>query len=310
MQSTTQFQPNRSIVQLKCGIVGAGLLFLIAASGCGGIDFVGHGIKGSGVVAAEDRPISGYSKIDVSGVAKLEWQPGKVHLRVSAEDNLLPHLKTEVVDGTLKIYFDESVRPTKDVVVEATGVSLDGFTGSGATNSTLKNILSKQFALAVNGASQCTISGQVKTLSAECKGASSLHGDQLEAGSAKVAAQGSAKADLRAKELQSVEASGASHVSVSDVNGESVKLDIDGASRCTISGQVKSLKVRATGASNVYADKLKAESVDVDISGSSRLEAAASQRISGSASGAASVHFHGTPETHVETSGAASVKGS
>ena len=312
MPALTRSHPNVPIVRSRAWVLSRGFLLLIVSGGCGGwnVSLVSEAIKGSGVLKTEQRPVAGFSKIDVSSVVKLEWGADEEpSVEVTVEDNLLPHLVTEVTGDTLKIYFKTNVQPTKDVVVKAASPGLDGLIGSGATESTLKGVHSDDFKLALSGSSRCTMSGQAKALSVDCSGASVLKSDQFEAGSTVVATSGSATAGVEAKGLKSVHGSGASNVTVSQVSSEELKMDLSGSSQCTVSGQVNKLTVRAGGAAAVHAAGLKAHSVQVDLSGSSQVDVEAVQSITGGASGSASVRYHGNPTTQaVQTSGSASVQ--
>ncbi len=67
-------------------------------------DFSDNGdrIIGSGVIASETRTVTGFDAVTVSGVGKLEIeQTGTESLTVTAEDNILPLLTSEVMDGQL-----------------------------------------------------------------------------------------------------------------------------------------------------------------------------------------------------------------
>lgn len=283
------------------------LLVFVFLAGCN-LRF-GAGIKGSGVSKTEQRPVAAFTHIEVGSAVHLDWQVAKApSLEVTVEDNLLPHLVTEVVGETLKIHFDTNVNPTKDVVVKAASLGLDGLSGSGATRSTLKGLHSDDFKLVLSGASRCTLSGKVKTLAVDCSGASAAKSDEFEAGSATVATSGASSAEFRAKELHSVSGSGASKVTVSEVNTDELKIHLDGSSRCTLSGQVKRLTIEAAGASTVHAAELKAQAVNVDLSGASHVEVEAVETITGAASGGSQVRYRGPAESKVRTSGAASVR--
>ncbi|MBI3468253.1 MAG: DUF2807 domain-containing protein [Planctomycetes bacterium] len=312
MPLKTRFHADVPVVRSRTWLLGWGFLFLIAALGCARVNvpFSGVGIKGSGVLKTEQRPVAGFSKIDASGAVKLEWQADdEPSLEAAVEDNLLPHLVTEVIGDTLKIYFNTNVQPTKDVVVKAASPGLNGLIGSGATETTLKGVHSDDFKLALSGSSRCMMSGQAKALSVECSGASVLKSDQFEVGSTAVATSGSAMAEVQAKGLKSVHQSGASNVTVSLVSSEELKIDLSGSSHCAVSGQVNKLTIRAGGAAAVHAAELKAQSVQVDLGGSSHVDVEAVQSITGGASGSASVRYHGSPTRQaVQTSGSASVQ--
>jgi Putative auto-transporter adhesin, head GIN domain len=285
-------------------------VFLVLFGGIAGCNLrLGAGIKGSGVSKTEQRPVGAFARIEVGSAVHLDWQTGKEpSLEVTAEDNLLPHLVTEVVGDTLKIYFDVNVNATKDIVVKAASRDLDGLTGSGASQSTLKGVHSDDFKLELSGASQCTLTGHAKSLAVECSGASSAKSDGFEAGAATVVTSGASSAEIPAKKLRSVSGSGASKATVSAIDADELKLELSGSSRCTLSGQVKQLTIEAAGASTVHAAELKAKSVKLDVSGASHIEVEALESITGAAHGGSHVRYLGAAEPKVRTSGGASVQ--
>jgi hypothetical protein len=64
----------------------------------------GDGIVGSGVFVEEDRPMSGFSGVRLLSVASVFIeQGGRESLMLRAEDNVISHVLTEVVGGTLEI---------------------------------------------------------------------------------------------------------------------------------------------------------------------------------------------------------------
>ena len=81
---------------------------LTAAAGCSR-----PGIKGDGVIQTEDRSISEYSKVAVAGGYKIKWSAGRPALNISADQNLLPLIKTVVRGNTLQIDSKEDLRRPK-----------------------------------------------------------------------------------------------------------------------------------------------------------------------------------------------------
>ena len=86
------------------------LLVGAAAPSCGG-DGGGSGgstnpttINGSGIIIEEERPVEGITGIAMFSVGSVYIEQGLTErLVVSGEDNILPHVTTEVVDGVLEI---------------------------------------------------------------------------------------------------------------------------------------------------------------------------------------------------------------
>ncbi len=119
------------------------------------------------------------------------------------------------------------------------------------------------------------------------------------------------KATIRisAPEIDRLEVSGVTKTSLTDVNGESLKIDLSGASKIEVSGEVTDLKVDMNGASKIDAKDLKAENVSIDGSGASRAYVSARGKLSSDLSGASKVSYYGDPgEIVKKNSGASSLR--
>ncbi len=77
------------------------------------------GIKGDGTIKTENRPISDFSALEVSGAYQIKWSSGKPALTISTDQNLLPLITTSVTDNTLRIDSKESLRPTKGITINS-----------------------------------------------------------------------------------------------------------------------------------------------------------------------------------------------
>ena len=93
-----------------------------------GAVFMGPGERGSGNVVTETREVSNFSAIEIDYPAQVFVKQGSPEsLKVEAEDNLMPGLKTEVKNGVLQISYKtekgKHVNPTK--VVKITIVAKD-----------------------------------------------------------------------------------------------------------------------------------------------------------------------------------------
>jgi len=71
---------------------------------CGGIGVGLRGIRGSGRVVEEERPVSDITGVELATLGKLTIEVGqREELRIEAEDNVLQYIETEVRGGTLRI---------------------------------------------------------------------------------------------------------------------------------------------------------------------------------------------------------------
>ena len=110
-------------------------------------------------------------------------------------------------------------------------------------------------------------------------------------------------------ELVELELAGASTGKVTGVKTDKLGLEISGASKVTVDGQVRELNATASGASSINAEGLKTENADADSSGASSITVNATGDLKANASGASSVTYVGDPKSLKQnSSGASSVK--
>ena len=119
-------------IALDVLIIGGALLAILYAPQLGwtspsmltmfndGDSFIGPGERGSGNVISETRAVSDFDRIEISYPATvLVRQGSKESLKIEAEDNLMPNLKTEVRNGRLEVFYrregNKHVNPTKTV---------------------------------------------------------------------------------------------------------------------------------------------------------------------------------------------------
>ena len=78
-------------------------------------------ISGSGNVITQERPVSGFNKIAMSGSGELIITQGsKEGLTVEAEDNIMEYIETEVKDETLELGM-KNVRWIKKIRFQSMG---------------------------------------------------------------------------------------------------------------------------------------------------------------------------------------------
>lgn len=115
---------------------------------------------------------------------------------------------------------------------------------------------------------------------------------------------------ISAPNIENLEVSGVSKVTLTNLKNESLKVDASGASKIKVDGETKNLEVELSGASRLEAENLKAENVSVDGSGASNASVYVSGDLKADLSGASKVIYSGNPKNlEKSTSGASSVKG-
>lgn len=188
------------------------------------------GVKGSGVAASEKRDESEFKSVDVGGVFQVEITAQKDYsVEVSADDNLLQYIKTEVEGDTLKISTEKRINSQTPIIVRISAPNIEHVDASGASKVTVNGLKNSKFGLDTSGASKVDLSGETASLTIDVSGASKIDAENLIAARANVGASGASKVTLNASEELIADASGASKISYAG-NPKNVEKKSSGAS--------------------------------------------------------------------------------
>ncbi len=110
------------------------ILLLIAGITLGGFSSCRFNcVHGSGNVKSEDRKGGDFSRINISGAFKVVIkQDSSMSVKITADDNLLKYIKTEVSDGKLRIYTKRNICKSKEMLVNIGIRNLEELKASGA----------------------------------------------------------------------------------------------------------------------------------------------------------------------------------
>lgn len=168
----------------------------------------------------------------------------------------------------------------------------------------------------VGGVFQVEITAQ-KDFSVEVEGDDNLlqyvktevNGGQLEISLDKrVKTQNPLRIRISAPNIERLEASGASRVTLTNIKNSGFTVDTSGASKLNLSGETENLSIEVSGATEINAEDLKAVDANVNASGASRVSVNVSGELKTEASGASNINYKGTPANVIKhTSGASSV---
>jgi len=226
------------------------LMFLfvsIMLSGCE----IYYGEKGNGNVIKEDRKISSFNAIEVSGAFDVHLTQGsKESLVVEADENLMGLIITEIKGGKLKIYTKENIKKAKELNIYLTFVNIDDIDISGAVELESENKLKfDDLKIESSGASEIELELRVNVMEIETSGASEIN--------------------LRGKaNIVNLSSSGASEMEALDLETATFNIDISGA------GEAKIFVI---------------ETLNVDVSGAASIRYKGDPTVSSSISGAGSV---------------------
>ena len=193
------------------------LTVTLVLSACGGL----FGRGGEGPVTSETRSVTPFTRVDVNNgiLLTIRIDPGlrigaTQPVEVSAQQNLLSIIKTEVLGDTLRIQSSEGFQTSERVEITIVTSTLQGVTLSGGSNGTVEGLDADQFQISLSGGSVLTAGGQADSVVVSASGGSRTELDGLTARTATVDASGGSRVNLRATDTVTGSASGGSHVSV------------------------------------------------------------------------------------------------
>jgi Putative auto-transporter adhesin, head GIN domain len=152
-------------------------------------------------------------------------------LRITTDDNLLPHIESDVSGDTLRLRTRDHVWPTHGIKVVISSPTRTGGKIRGAVKLTVKQLSGPTFALESKGAAEVVLDGSIDRLLVDMTGASQLAADGLKAKTAEISTTGAGDAD----------------VSVTDT----LKVVITGAGKVTYSGNPPTIEKQITGAGSI-----------------------------------------------------------
>ncbi len=186
-------------------------LLIVALAGCTIYTGPGVRIRGSGRVIQETREVSGFTGVTVNGAAVLNIdRTGTESLVVTADDNLMPYLVTEVRGSTLYIEPKPGYTIVAPITLKLalTVKDLESLTLNGATTTAVKGLDAERLQVAINGASTVKMAGQANRQDIVLSGAATYNAENLDSQSASVTNNGAGAAVVRVSQQLNAEING------------------------------------------------------------------------------------------------------
>jgi hypothetical protein len=242
---------------MKRHLIWVALIVLIAASLACDIPLGVKTVRGSGNVVTEEREVSGFDGVALSGVGRVIITQGDGEsLTIETDDNLMRHIESNVRNGTLELGLARNTIPipTQSIIFRVSVDDLTGLTSSGAglfeieeleadrLSVTLSgagdigidSLSATDLAVTISGAGNVDLAGQVETQEVDMSGFGNYSAPDLESGAASVRISAAGNAVVWALDTLDVEISGAGNVEY--YGSPSVTEDISGAGKVTSRG--------------------------------------------------------------------------
>ncbi len=178
----------------------------------GGVHAATHSgcIEGSGIVKSETREVDTFRGIDVSGAYDVEATCGEtLRVVISADDNLLPHIRTRVEDGVLFIDSDKAFCTRNRLKATISVPTVERISLSGAIDLSIRGVNNADLAVSLSGSGSVRASGKTGSFTAEASGASTIDARELRSKKVRAKISGACEAVIHAEESLDAEISGA-----------------------------------------------------------------------------------------------------
>jgi hypothetical protein len=157
--------------------------------------------------------VAGFEEVSLSGAGHLiVEQSGVESLTITAEDNLLPFIRSDVQGDTLVLGFTPgaNVNPTREVLYRLTVRDLTGLDVSGASRVEIHGLHTPALAAVLSGASSLTVSGSAAVQVLVVSGASRYEAEDLDSRVVTATVSGTSYGLVRASDVLTATVSGVS----------------------------------------------------------------------------------------------------
>ena len=180
-------------------------------------------------VTSESRNVSGFEEVELQGVGNLSiQQTGSESLTVEAEEDVLPNIRTEVVNNRLIIGPEPntSINTTQPINYKLTVKDLNALKVSGSGNVDAEDISTDELAVTTSGTGNVKISGEADSQEITISGSGSYQAEDLESKEVKVDVRGSGSAVVNVSDELDAKVSGIG--SVEYIGDPTVNQDVSG----------------------------------------------------------------------------------
>jgi hypothetical protein len=238
---------------MKRHLIWVALIVLIAASLACDIPLGVKTVRGSGNVVTEEREVSGFDSIVLSGVGQVIITQGDDEsLTIETDDNLMRYIESNVRNGTLELGLARNTIPipTQSIIFRVSVDDLTGLTSSGAGLFEIDGLEADRLSVTLSGAGDVGI-------------------DSLSATDLAVKISGAGNVDLAGQvETQEVVMSGFGNYTAPDLESQTASVRISAAGNAVV-WALDTLDVTISGAGNV--EYFGSPTVTEDISGAGKV---------------------------------------
>ena len=170
-------------------------------------------IQGSRNIISESRELNNFTSIILLGSIDVNIKTSESNnCVVVADDNLIPYIKTEVVNNKLNISLNESYSSEEKLVVNINTPNYDEVSLSGSGNINILDFKNNNLSLNISGSGNITGNGEVETLVVKINGSGNLMSKEIKSKSATITINGSGVGKVFASDSISAKINGSGNI--------------------------------------------------------------------------------------------------
>jgi hypothetical protein len=205
-------------------------IFMLVLTG-----LLGGCVQGRGPVTSETREVGAFSRIEASAGVRVVVRIGPSEaVEVTAQENLLPVIATDMRGDTLSIEASEDFTTLEPVTVTVVVPALDGITLNGGSQAVIDGLDAESLELRIRGGAQVTAAGSADHVALDADGGATANLEDLSVRVATVAIDGGATAALTASDEVTGKAAGGSRLTV--LGEADVSVEVSGGSEVARGG--------------------------------------------------------------------------
>ena len=172
-----------------------------------------NNIQGSGNIISESRELNNFTSITLLGSIDVNIKTSESNnCVVVADDNLIPYIKTEVVNNKLNISLNESYSSEEKLVVNINTPNYDEVSLSGSGNINILDFKNNNLSLNISGSGNITGNGEVEILVVKINGSGNLMSKEIKSNSATITINGSGDGEVFASDSISAKINGSGNI--------------------------------------------------------------------------------------------------
>jgi hypothetical protein len=194
-----------------------------------------HRIRGNGSIKTETRDVAAFEAVICDGGYDVQIDCQQKQLvAIETDENLLPLVKTEVHNKTLRIYTKGFLFPTQGIRIAVSVPNITEFTSNGSTDGDINNVNNSALNIDINGSGKLNMNGKSGTVNINTSGSSKIDALSL------------------ISENSDIHINGNGNIQVFATN--SIGVQINGSGTVTYKGEPKSINQQINGSGRIVKE--------------------------------------------------------